>query len=522
MSQFINSLRNVLLNSAQASAKIVGRKPRRVHQIQFQHARRFNAYKVAGYSFGALTALVMGPIILWPIADVWLLPNVIRKTLETEPHSSFKEKHMDTIWGRDFEISQIEYMMESKPNNIWILNGTTNSGKTAFIKKLLSSNKGIIYVDLRHFFDGNAFVFEMIDSLYASTHNGSLLDKIVGCYVKLFTFVTATVSNSDQHITAMLYFHAILSHLKAGINKYNDSNNDYPLLIFDHFEALPSALKNCKDTKNREMLSFIIYSISQFSSSVCHDLSQSHVLFVGNDFFTFSNKEKQVQTEGLIADDIGNDTTGCINYLSSSILRHCEYWNMDGINKDIAIDHVTKQFNDYLGINNYDKNMVKELINSIGTKPHDISVAIKAVTSVALKSGYSFENESLQNNKQVMITELNQNIKNYIEHYNKSQRFKLRSQLNDNKGDKVKFNKFVKDLDGNEDNLMEWNDAMECFDNDQELMIKLIDNNILTRKHGKKLSSNYDELIKMKLLGKDDSIYVGTIGECCDSLILKS
>eukprot|EP01084_Bolivina_argentea_P077026 139652_1 len=135
-------------------------------------------------------------------------------------------------------------MMESLPNNIWILNGTTNSGKTAFIKKLLSLNKGIIYIDLRHFFDGNAFVFEMVDCLYNSHHNSSLINKLVGCYVKLFCFVTTIIAQSDQHITAMLYFHALLNHLKAGITKYNQNNNNkqFPLIIFDHFEALPAAL----------------------------------------------------------------------------------------------------------------------------------------------------------------------------------------------------------------------------------------------------------------------------------------
>ena len=67
--------------------------PRRVHQIQLSHPRRFNAYKVAGYSFGALTAIIVGPIVLWPIADVWLLPKVLSSSLQAEPSTKYKEKY---------------------------------------------------------------------------------------------------------------------------------------------------------------------------------------------------------------------------------------------------------------------------------------------------------------------------------------------------------------------------------------------------------------------------------------------
>ena len=475
-------------------------KTRRVHQIQLSHPRRFNAYKVAGYSFGALTAIIVGPIVLWPIADVWLLPKVLSSSLQTEPSAKYKEKYSN-IWGRDYEIEQIEYMMKSEPNNIWILSGSTNSGKTALIKKLLSLKKGIIYVDLRHFFDGNAFVFEMVDSLYNANHSNSLINKLVGCYVKLFCFVTAVIAQSDQHITAMLYFHALLNHLKAGITKRNevDSSNAYPLIVFDHFEALPSALKNTKDTKNREMLQFIIYSISQFSSSICHDLSLSHVLFVGDDFFTMSQTGKDEQQ------DVTN-VRGSLHYLSSSILKHCEYWSVEGINKEVTVKRVIQEFEDKLGISDGEKlqNMVESLIDCIGTKPHNISVALNAVTS--------------HMDSEPNLDALNRNITTYVDHFNESQRLKIRTQLMASERSIGKLQKFTSSLSKSNKDLIEWNEAMEHFESDQELMVKLIDNGILSRKHGKKLSSNLDELMQMKLLGKDDSIYVGTIAECCESL----
>merc|ERR1712130_1031381 len=114
---------------------------------------------------------------------------------------------------------------------------------------------------------------------------------------------------------------------------------------------------------------------------------------------------------------------------------------------------------------------------------------------------------------------LRSNITKYTEHFKKSQMTKISSQVMTNKSNVSKLQKFTTSLNETNEDLMEWNEAMQYFDNDQELMINLIDNDILSRKHGNKLSSNLEELMHMKLLGKDDNIYVGTIAECCDSLV---
>jgi hypothetical protein len=66
-------------------------------------------------------------------------------------------------------------------------------------------------------------------------------------------------------------------------NKSIDST--YPLIIFDHFEALPLALKHTEPGPNRELLKLIMHSIGQFSQSVSHDKNLSHVVFVGDESF---------------------------------------------------------------------------------------------------------------------------------------------------------------------------------------------------------------------------------------------
>eukprot|EP00485_Elphidium_margaritaceum_P020159 CAMPEP_0202725484 /NCGR_PEP_ID=MMETSP1385-20130828/182491_1 /ASSEMBLY_ACC=CAM_ASM_000861 /TAXON_ID=933848 /ORGANISM="Elphidium margaritaceum" /LENGTH=130 /DNA_ID=CAMNT_0049391585 /DNA_START=129 /DNA_END=517 /DNA_ORIENTATION=- len=130
----------------------------------------------------------------------------------------------------------------------------------------------------------------------------------------------------------MLYFHAILNHLKMGLQKYArrtqhrnvDTNDAYPLLIFDHFEALPLALKTCTDPKHRQTLLSVIYSILQYSTSICHDLSLSHVMFVGNDLQTTTVDTPQ---------KTGSD---CMQLMNEILLKHGEFWNMSGIDKDVA------------------------------------------------------------------------------------------------------------------------------------------------------------------------------------------
>ena len=47
----------------------------RLHKIRkptvyFRHENRFNPIKVFGYSFGAVVAVVIGPIMFWPVAGI--------------------------------------------------------------------------------------------------------------------------------------------------------------------------------------------------------------------------------------------------------------------------------------------------------------------------------------------------------------------------------------------------------------------------------------------------------------------
>ena len=80
-----------------------------------------------------------------------MLPYVIKKSLK------YRDMNEDSSFGRDYEVKQIEYMRKHNPNDIWILSGPSNVGKTEFIKKLQKNQDGIIYIDLRYFFDGNSF-----------------------------------------------------------------------------------------------------------------------------------------------------------------------------------------------------------------------------------------------------------------------------------------------------------------------------------------------------------------------------
>ena len=54
------------------------------------------------------------------------------------------------------------------------MSGETNSGKTALLKKLESNVNGVVYIDLRNFFDGSSFVFETVDFLYNKPRAGPL------------------------------------------------------------------------------------------------------------------------------------------------------------------------------------------------------------------------------------------------------------------------------------------------------------------------------------------------------------
>ena len=185
------------------------------------HQFRSNAFKFAGYGLGSLITITIVPIIMWPLADTYILPSVICQSLTKTSSMEGKQeignkKH--AIWGREYELEQLQTMMKEDANNIWVLTGSSNSGKTALMKKLQTVQQGVIYIDLRHFFDGNAFVFEIIDSLYnnhsnSNKHNENKLftsfSKLVGTYVKLFVFITAIMAQSNHHVTAMyvmLYF----------------------------------------------------------------------------------------------------------------------------------------------------------------------------------------------------------------------------------------------------------------------------------------------------------------------------
>ena len=274
--------------------------------------------------------------------------------------------------------------------------------------------------------------------------------------IYLWLFVCLFVFDLKHTYTVRLYFHAILNHMRAGLiryhekhfhNKSDSTSDNLPLIVFDHFEALPAALRHCQNEKNREMLSFIIYSISQFASSICHDNGLAHVLFVGDEYFTMKKSDLDFDTQQfdpnqlqtgtdqsfgswlLVGDDNDNgddiesnaknaqtlyrlmgyldkesamNRVGCMEHLSPSIYNHCEYWSIGGIEYSTAVDWLSKRWNEKLNLKlNLDSNetesqnarlhqLAKKMITCIGNKPFTIEkicdATVKTVTNINTSS----------------------------------------------------------------------------------------------------------------------------------------
>ena len=133
-----------------------------------------------------------------------------------------------------------------------------------------------------------------------------------------------------------------LNHLRSGINMYvnknvkisgnmdekNDKNEkkraEYPLIIFDHFEALSAAMKHCDSKSNRETLSFILYSLGQFATNVCHDTGIAHVMLIGDELFTSNN--------------------GGLTQHLKPLAKHCQFFYINGIAPQNAKNMLIKQW----------------------------------------------------------------------------------------------------------------------------------------------------------------------------------
>ncbi|ETO36518.1 hypothetical protein RFI_00541 [Reticulomyxa filosa] len=511
---------------------------------------RSNAFKFAGYSFGTILLIVLGPIVLWPVADVYILPWVLCKSLERTP------KHKTQIWGREHEIEQISEMRKRPANNvsffflcaytympvcihvhaylltyrckdkiwvnvfckqIWILSGVTNSGKTALLQKMESDKHGIIYIDLRHFFDGNAFVFEMIDALYNEKKTGGI-GRFVGTYVKLFTFVTSLMAQSDQQITAMLYFHAMLNHLRAGIRRYNskygllpslssrvtDTHSDgLPLIVFDHFEALGEAYNRCDSSKNREMLSFIMYSLGQFATSLCHDQGLAHVLFVGDELFTINKEARGFQLHEQRAFNPTEHLQSFLKYLSSDssdgIHIYIHIYMYTGVDHKSAVNAMLSMWQSTFGWDQQNKEKYEclvsnanKLIRALGTKPVNIDNCVRTIAK------YFMQIDA----KERSILRFNGIVDDFISKHEQAQHSKLWPL-------KSNAQAFFKSL--KKDRKMDWSTAVTKYfpeDKDLSLLLHLIRNGVIHRVHGTNLARTDDELRQRLLHGTDSVVYL--------------
>ncbi len=229
----------------------------------------------------------------------------------------------------------------------------------------------------------------MVDAIYSDRRQGGM-NRIVGTYVKLFCFITAIMAQSSMTTTALMYFHAILNHLQSGITLYDkrkglltnpmhtqditdnpSTKKQLPLVVFDHFEALPAAMKHCNNTANREMLSFIMYSIGQFSTSICHDQGLAHVLIVGDEVFTHKPGSGD---EGAKSGEKGGFQT----YLNH-LMKHCEYWNLSGNRRDAEIYCEKAWIRDVDPEWENAWEVAGVLLDTIGTRPVDVSRAVKVI-----------------------------------------------------------------------------------------------------------------------------------------------
>lgn len=318
----------------------------------------------------------------------------------------------------------------------------------------------------------------MIDALY--NHN-----LMFAVYVKLFVFISALMAQSQVDITAMMYFHAMLNHLKSGLQLYSTTNKDLPLIIFDHFEALPTALQMCVDGKKREMVQFVIYSISQFSSAVCHDCGLAHVLFVGNESFA-SIEEYSLNS---------NIYQSSVQYLSNSMINHSQFWSIDGVGETCGHKYIQQQLQKYSKQYSYDFNEIAtEIVSNVGTLPIDLRNAITSITS----------NINLESGKENVCLQLIVNAKSYIVHQQSMKSLKK-------KGLHFDFESLMKELNDN-DNKIEWNHCLHSyFHDDQPLLRSIVDAGVLFRRNGKLLPNTLQQLLEFELQSFDDNIYVSMV-----------
>ena len=196
-------------------------KHRHAQNFGTQHQLGSRVFKLVGYGLGSLVTVITASIITWPMAEKHVLPNAICQSLieSSRSHSDRNRKQnandkqenkknfkiVHKFWGRDYELQQLQSMMKEDANNIWILTGSTNCGKSALIKQLKAIEPGVIYIDLRHFLDANTFIPEMIDSLYDGNNN--IVSKLTSNYVKLFVSIFDTIGQSNHQVNAMYATH---------------------------------------------------------------------------------------------------------------------------------------------------------------------------------------------------------------------------------------------------------------------------------------------------------------------------
>uniref|UniRef100_A0A0G4ICJ3 Uncharacterized protein n=1 Tax=Chromera velia CCMP2878 TaxID=1169474 RepID=A0A0G4ICJ3_9ALVE len=377
-----------------------------------------NPFRIAGYSFSLLLSAVLLPIVVWPFMDTEILPRVIARALERSDAVPIRLQQgassdsngvcvAPSLWGRDRELALLQSMMAEDANCIWGLIGESSSGKTALIRELAHQQKGILYIDLRHFFDGNAFVFEMIDALYNMRTNG-LLGVFIASYVKLFTFVTSLMATGQHQVVAMLYFHAMLNHLRAGIRTFNQKSQkkknekpSLPLVVFDHFESLPQAMRRASKG-NKEMLSFIMYSIGQFATSVCHDHGIAHVLFIGDEggepasskdgkdsppSASTTRLQRPLKPSGA-GEEEKESQAGLLREYVSNASGLCTVWTLGEVNRDAAGVHICRRVAERLGMSlSYPESaLAEEIVEGIleisgSTRPASVNACLETLLS---------------------------------------------------------------------------------------------------------------------------------------------
>ena len=249
--------------------------------------------------------------------------------------------------------------------------------------------------------------------------------------------------------------------LKKNYQNESDRHNikNVPLIVFDHFEALPAALQHCENEKTRELLISTMHNISQFATSICHDNGLAHVAFIGDQYFTMRKSDldfrpkydksqitfsewfwqdgdyiRQRLMQGIVCDLDENFVSSHIDgirYLSPNISDHCEYWSIGGIEINTAIEWIYHNWNEKLGLNlpqmlvspventqDVDKNqeskqleqLCRSLIRYVGNKPFMIEkMCIAIVENIQDTTSDDIETKLYRNNYNV-LNQLSDNI----------------------------------------------------------------------------------------------------------------